>query len=194
LPPVSVAAHQPETNGSEGFTASKWAGEVFLEKLGRRANEFTKPVPITIHRPCAVTGSEAPVEDALNAVLRMSKTLHAVPALAEMNVHGYFDFLDVHVVAEGIAGAVVSDTTGANVITKCAPTIFRHYSSGDKVPPTGFRLYLETTTGEKFEELPFHNCLKAAREAGMEDIISSYLEAIVEKKGMLRYPFMGQKE
>jgi aspyridone synthetase (hybrid polyketide synthase/nonribosomal peptide synthetase) len=194
LPPVSVAAHQPDTSGSEGFTASKWAGEVFLEKLGCRAHELTRPVPITIHRPCAVTGSEAPAEDALNAVLRMSKTLHAVPALAEMNVHGYLDFIDVHVVAEGIASAVVSDATVANAITTCAPTIFRHYSSGEKVPPAELRSYLETTNGEKFEELPFYTWLEAAREAGMEDIISSYLEAIVEKKGMLRYPYMGQEE
>jgi aspyridone synthetase (hybrid polyketide synthase/nonribosomal peptide synthetase) len=194
LPPVSVAAYQPKVDGSEGFTASKWAGEVLLEKLGLRTSDMGVPVPITIHRPCAVTGSEAPAEDALNAVLRMSRALHAVPALAEMNVQGYFDFLDVHIVAEEIAGAVVKSQNATEMETANHPTQFRHYSSGSRVPPEEFRQHMETTSGEKFEELPFYTWLAAAREAGMEDIISSYLEAVVQKKGMLQYPFMGQRK
>ncbi|KAG9498187.1 putative secondary metabolism biosynthetic enzyme [Fusarium musae] len=87
LPPGSVRDHQPPTDGTEGFTAAKWAGEVFLEKLSAAAAASTgRDLPVSIHRHCAIVGEEAPIEDALNALLRYSKLINAVPRVSSLNV------------------------------------------------------------------------------------------------------------
>ncbi|KAF5549422.1 polyketide synthase [Fusarium phyllophilum] len=148
LPPVSVRDHQPPADGSEGFTAAKWAGEVFLEKLSEAvtASEGTA-LAVSIHRHCAIVGEEAPIEDALNALLRYSKLINAVPRVSSLNVGGYFDFLPVTDVADSFAEFVISwQGTHSGVV-------FKHYSSGVKVPPTDFASYMQKTYGDEFREL-----------------------------------------
>jgi aspyridone synthetase (hybrid polyketide synthase/nonribosomal peptide synthetase) len=56
LPPISVADHQPATDGSEGFTATKWASEVFLQNLTEASIVSSSQLSVTIHRSCAVVG------------------------------------------------------------------------------------------------------------------------------------------
>ncbi|KAF4953757.1 hypothetical protein FGADI_5750 [Fusarium gaditjirri] len=96
LPPVSVRGYQPPTDGSEGFTAAKWAGEVCLESLSEAAaSNEESGLPVSIHRHCAIVGDEAPIEAALNALLRYSKLINAVPRVSSLIAEGYFDFLPV---------------------------------------------------------------------------------------------------
>lgn len=60
LSPISVASYPPPGDGSEGYTASIWASERFLENVATAV----PGLDICIHRPCAVTGARAPSEDA----------------------------------------------------------------------------------------------------------------------------------
>ncbi|RGP81853.1 polyketide synthase [Fusarium longipes] len=190
LPPVSVKDHQPSVDGSEGFTAAKWVSEVFLENLSNtplRAcdGDNSGHVPVIIHRPCAVVGDDAPIEDALNALLRYSKLLKAVPNVDELNVHGYFDFLPVENVAREIAASVVSSQTSQPGVK------FRHYSSGTRVSPSRFAAYMQKTYGGEFRELKLEEWIEQARTKGIEELIVLYLQAIVEKGGRITFPFMG---
>ncbi|KAF5591103.1 polyketide synthase [Fusarium pseudoanthophilum] len=186
LPPVTVRDHQPPTDGSEGFTAAKWAGEVFLEKLSRAtAANAERDLPVTIHRHCAIVGDEAPIEDALNALLRYSKLINAVPRVSSLNVGGYFDFLPVTDVADSFAEFVLSSQGTHSGVA------FKHYSSGVKVPPTDFASYMQKKYGDEFRELDLDDWIEEARREGIEELIVLYLQAIVEKGQRITFPFMG---
>ncbi|PNP85410.1 hypothetical protein FNYG_01239 [Fusarium nygamai] len=186
LPPVTVRDHQPPTDGSEGFTAAKWAGEVFLEKLSEAtAANAERDLPVSIHRHCAIVGDEAPIEDALNALLRYTKLINAVPRVSSLNVGGSFDFLPVTDVADSFAEFVVS-AQGTH-----SSVAFRHYSSGVKVPPTEFASYMQKTYGDEFRELDLDDWIEEARREGIEELIVLYLQAIVEKGQSITFPFLG---
>nr|ALQ32946.1 putative polyketide synthase [Fusarium sacchari] len=186
LPPVSVKDYQPPTDGSEGFTAAKWAGEVFLETLSEAAAENTgRDLPVSVHRHCAIVGDEAPIEDALNALLRYSKLIKAVPRVSSLNVGGYFDFLPVTNVANSFAEFAISSQQSHSGVT------FKHYSSGVKVPPTEFASYMQKTYEDEFRELDLDDWIEQARKEGVEELIVLYLQAIVEKGQRITFPFMG---
>ncbi|KAF5973209.1 polyketide synthase [Fusarium coicis] len=187
LPPVSVRYHQPPTNGTEGFTAAKWAGEVFLEKLSEAAAAASagKDLPVSIHRHCAIVGDEAPIEDSLNALLRYSKLINAVPRVSSLNVSGYFDFLPLTDVADSFADFVLSSQGTHSGVA------FKHYSSGVKVPPTDFASYMQKTYEDEFRELDLGVWIEEARKEGIEELIVLYLQTIVEKGQILTFPFLG---
>lgn len=190
LPPVSVKDHRPLVDGSEGFTAAKWASEVFLENLSAAAmnssgSNHSGYLPVTIHRHCAIVGEEAPIEDALNALLRYSKLIAAVPKVSNLNVNGYFDFLPVESVASDIATSVVSSQTAQVGVE------FRHYSSGTRVTPGEFASYMQKTYGSEFREIELEDWIEEARKEGIEELIVLYLQAIVERGGKITFPYMG---
>ncbi|CAK3945292.1 Polyketide synthase-nonribosomal peptide synthetase [Lecanosticta acicola] len=184
LPPISVKEHQPPLDGSDGFTASRWASEVVLEHVAAEASNSGPGFPITIHRPCALVGSEAPSEDALNAVLKCSYLMSAVPQLSRLPVSGYFDFAPVEDVAAEIATAVAA-------LEQPACLRFRHYSGGTKVPPSEFQGYMAKVYGKEFVELEFDEWVARALDVGMEPMIGVYLRTIVESGKEMVFPFMG---
>jgi thioester reductase-like protein len=112
-PPRSMSAHTPPTNGTEGFTASKWA---FLE---RAAN--VTGLPVSIHRLCSLIGAGATHDDALNSVIRYSLLSRSVPDIPD--AHGFFDFRSVDEVAMEVASCTPA-RTGIE---------YHHHSSGIKV-------------------------------------------------------------
>ncbi|KAH8701279.1 hypothetical protein GQ44DRAFT_764593 [Phaeosphaeriaceae sp. PMI808] len=144
VPPSSVSSQHPPTDGSEGFTASKWAGEHLIESVAQQTG-----LSATIHRPCAIIGPNAPREDALNALLRFSIAQKAVPRFT--NLAGFLDFAPAESVATSIAqlatrspGRDTTHTNSINTNTEStvhsapiphAPScIIVHHSSGVKTP------------------------------------------------------------
>jgi aspyridone synthetase (hybrid polyketide synthase/nonribosomal peptide synthetase) len=184
LPPVSVKEHQPNDDGSEGLTASKWAGEVFLERVAAEAEKGGRGFPITVHRPCAPVGEEAPSEDSLNAILRYSTLMSTVPRLSNLPVSGYFDFAPVEEIAARIADVVTE-------VEQPPRLRFRHYSGGAKVRPSKFKGYMEKVYGKEFGELELDEWLARALELGLEQMIAIYLRAILESGEDMVFPFMG---
>ncbi|RAK81607.1 putative polyketide synthase [Aspergillus fijiensis CBS 313.89] len=189
--PGPVAA-EPPTNGTEGYTASKWASEQFLQ----RASALTA-MPVEIHRPCVVIGDQAPTSDALNAILRYSLQMKAIPRFA--NVEGYFDFKRVEEVARELTTAAVemSRHRGAGPQEEGSQqqqqqVRFRHHSSGNKVAFPAMVEHMRTLYGEEFAEMEFMEWIARALEEGMDPLISIYLESLVEKGETLRFPYMGE--
>ncbi|KAL7905494.1 putative PKS-NRPS protein [Trichoderma velutinum] len=183
LPPISVADHTPATDGSEGFTATKWASEVFLQRLTEASAASSSLLPITIHRSCAVVGDEAPIEDALNALLRFSYIMRTLPSISSLHVGGYFDFKQVDIVAQEIVdAAVASQQSGLS---------FQHHSSGVRVPPEEFKSFMEGFYHSEFEEVEVEQWIRGALEHGIEELIVVYLRAITERGARMVFPFMG---
>ncbi|KKY25511.1 putative pks-nrps protein [Phaeomoniella chlamydospora] len=192
LSPGSVSSYLPAIDGSEGFTATKWTSERFLENVSRKGSDLD----ISIHRPCAVVGDEAPNEDALNALIRYSVIMRTVPRFE--NFEGYFDFEDVNVVAKKIIDDALpqSSTLTSDTATADNPRTlkFRHHSSGKKVPVGGFRGHLEGIHGGGFQEVDLSEWVEMARLHGIEEVIASYVMAVVEKGQKYSFPYMGQTE
>ncbi|KAH0529049.1 hypothetical protein TsFJ059_003849 [Trichoderma semiorbis] len=174
----SMSKFTPRTDGAEGFTVAKWASERFLETLAEKAH-----LPVTIHRHCILTGDEAPNEDAVNGVMKYSSLTRTVPLFA--NFDGFFDFKDVYAAAADIAADVLSeDSTDRSVR-------FIHHSSGVKVPISDFKKHLEKLYSGVFEEVTMDEWISKVLEAGIDPLITSYLQAMAEKEEVIQFPFLG---
>lgn len=187
LPPVSVSSHPPARDGSEGFTTSKWASECFLEKFAKASG-----LPVYVHRPCAVIGESAPSEDALNALLRYSILMRAVPRFETFE--GFFDFNDVSVVAAQVATNVLEVHPRRMTGDGISSMRFKHYSGGVKTPVSDFKLRMEQMHGHPFEEIEMGEWIERARGFGIEDLIVSYLDAIVSRGETISFPYLGEAE
>ena len=187
LPPVSVSSFPPARDGSEGFTASKWASECFLEKFAKQSS-----LAVCIHRPCALIGESAPSEDALNALLRYSILMRAVPRFE--NFEGFFDFNDVNTVAAELASNVLETHQRRVTGDKISSMRFKHYSGGIKTPVSDFKLRMEQIHGGQFAEIKMSEWIERARGFGIEDLIVSYLEAIVSRGETISFPYLGKVE
>jgi thioester reductase-like protein/aryl carrier-like protein len=193
LPPVSVGQYKPPVDGSEGFTASKWAGERLLENVSTSTN-----LPITVHRPCALVGPNAPSEDALNSLLRFALEQNAVPRFR--NLTGFLDFAPITAVAANIARSALQvdlENIPGFCVANVAPAgknsiNIVHHSSGFKTPIEKFRSRMEELHGRKFGELDITDWINEAVKRGMDPLISTYLEAIVEKNRTIAFPYLGE--
>ncbi|KAF1993364.1 hypothetical protein P154DRAFT_450422 [Amniculicola lignicola CBS 123094] len=194
VPPSSVSSQHPPTDGSEGFTASKWAGEHLIESVAQQTG-----LSATVHRPCAIIGPNAPREDALNALLRFSVVQKAVPRFT--NLAGFLDFAPAESVATSIAQLVIrspgQDTTNTKSTVHSAPIphapscIIVHHSSGVKTPIADFGTRMQALYGSAFAQLDMQAWIANAVEEGMDPLISSYLEALVEKGKVIEFPYLG---
>lgn len=185
LAPVSVSSFPPARDGSEGFTSSKWASECFLEKFAKRSG-----LEVCVHRTCAVIGASAPSEDALNALLRYSIEMKAVPRFE--NFEGFFDFDDVKAVAAEFARDILSTHQRRAAGDRSSSIRFRHYSSGIKTPVSNFKLRMEQAYGGRFAEIEMNEWIQRARRLGIEDLVVSYLEAVVSRGETISFPYMGE--
>lgn len=182
LAPVSVAAFAPPTDGSEGYTASKWASERLLERTSSMTG-----LRVCVHRACAATGAAAPSEDALNALLKFSLALRVAPKFT--NFDGYFDFKDVAELSRDIVDQVLKDF---NALPAAVPLLrYLHHSSKKKVPVQDLRTHMEAVHGEIFEEVDVVDWISLASSKGLDPLIASYLEAVVQRKEVVRFPYLG---
>ncbi|KFY01771.1 hypothetical protein O988_02546 [Pseudogymnoascus sp. VKM F-3808] len=182
IPPVSVSNHLPPTDGTEGLTASKWASERFLENVA-----CATQLEVCVHRPCAATGGSAPSDDALTSLLRFSSLLKAVPVFK--NMEGFFDFKDV----DSIASDITQEALSTTAITPESPSFrVRHHSSKIRVPVGEIRQHLEKIYESDFEELSLSEWIERAIPLGIDGLVTSYLEAVVEKNGPMLFPYLGE--
>ncbi|KAE8134361.1 hypothetical protein BDV38DRAFT_164443 [Aspergillus pseudotamarii] len=183
LPPGSVSAFPPPKTGSDGFTASKWASERYLENVAEATG-----LDVCIHRPCALTGDQAPSEDALNAILRFSVLMKVVPQFP--NVRGFFDFEKVGVVAANIVKKALQSVQ----VTRDHATLlasFTHHSSGVKVPVDKIQERMQDLYGGVFGRLALADWVQRARTLGIEPLVASYLEAMESRGEEMAFPFLG---
>ncbi|KAI1387791.1 lovastatin nonaketide synthase [Hypoxylon trugodes] len=181
IPPVSVAQYPPPTDGSQGFTSSKWASERFLEAVARATG-----LPVAIHRPCSVIGDRAPHDDAMNSVVRFSLLSRKVPDVP--HAEGFFDFKDAVALAGEIANGPI-----ASAAPKDPAVSFRHHSSGVKVPFGQLARHMESLYGGTFETVSMDEWLQVAEGLGIEDLIVSYLKANVAGGSKLEFPYLGME-
>ncbi|KAI9693988.1 MAG: putative Hybrid PKS-NRPS biosynthetic cluster [Bathelium mastoideum] len=159
----SVAPFEPPKDGSDGYTASKWASERFLERMSEK---FL--VPIWIHRPSSVTGDNAPTLDLMSNLLNFSKKMRKVPKSPAWK--GSLDFVGVETVASQILDEVKHDNA------PFTGTVRYVYESGDlEIAVQDMQRSLEKETGERFETLNVGEWTRAAKAAGLDALLAEYL-------------------
>ncbi|KAJ5898872.1 AMP-binding enzyme domain-containing protein [Penicillium taxi] len=175
--PVSMSAHYPPVNGSQGVTASKWASERFLENISQDLG-----LPVTIHRHCALIGERAPADDVMNSVVRFSILTRKVPSIS--SAEGFFDFKDVVEVASEI---VAQQPAIADCVT------YVHHSSGIRVPFNQFAQRLQELHGGEFELVAPAKWLNTSATCGMPELLQIHLLANMESGQPMLLPYLGSE-
>ncbi|CAG9986853.1 unnamed protein product [Clonostachys byssicola] len=91
-----------------GYTACKWASEVFLENVVRRCPEW----PVYVHRPTLISRDDIPQLDAVHNILGFARKLGAVAS------------------AEGVASGVMNVVTLEAVVTGITKCLAVHNQDG----------------------------------------------------------------
>nr|AOO87093.1 polyketide synthase [Alternaria alternantherae] len=195
--PGSLRTTPPATDGKDGYTASKWAGEVFLENLVAHLNAGSRhPLKVAVHRPCTLVSEQAPNSDAMNGILRYSLAMRCAPRLKR--AEGYLDFGPLDTIIAEITAAALDLATPSTKRdegeehTSLAEIVFRHHSGGIKSPMTAFRKHLEKVYGGCFDELDMEEWIVRAGQEGLDPLVVAYIEALLESGMPMISPYMGE--
>lgn len=175
FPEISVSAHPPLVDGSEGYAAGKWASERFLERLDE---ETRQGWPVFVHRPSLVSRPlDDPASDLVHNVRHFASKLGAVPHLTHM--HGYLNTVALADVVSGIIGSL----HGAEVAS--TGVRYRHYFGEDRLPvddPVTALFGPEDGVRRKeaghIEELPPKEWTRRARELGLPEGVAQWMESV----------------
>nr|BBJ34510.1 putative PKS-NRPS [Alternaria solani] len=192
-PPGSLAEYPPPNDGREGFTVSKWAAEVFLEKTAKFHDEMSerrqvKKWTAEVHRPCILVGDQAPNSDSMNAILRFSLLMRCVPTIKRGR--GYIDFAPVEQVGDDLVEAALQMAAGEQD-AGTSQVQFRHHSSRTKVPVNEFAARLEELYGGHFDAVDLREWIKLATAAGIDPLITAYLDGVLDTDEEMVFPYLG---
>ncbi|XDG06152.1 hypothetical protein ABKA04_005767 [Annulohypoxylon sp. FPYF3050] len=135
---TSVAANPPPPDTMDGYAASKWASEAFLEKIS-----LNYGLPTWIHRPSNIVGDGAPDLDVLAAVFKYSEILKLVPVMNDTNMVGQFDLIPLADAAIHLIDAVFDS------LRPCVHSgpHFVHQCNDTKIPPEELYAYIQNRMG-----------------------------------------------
>ncbi|KAB8233744.1 uncharacterized protein BDW43DRAFT_310755 [Aspergillus alliaceus] len=143
----SLASYLPPTDGSNGYIASKWASEVYLEKAAQKTS-----LPVYVHRltPAPDVTPDAPME-LLEEMSALAVKLQALPSPSGWT--GTFDLTPAEALATGIAAAAVG--AQAPMLESHQSARFIHHPSQVKMTMDHVAKYLDMLpSAESFERLP----------------------------------------
>lgn len=170
LPEISVSAFKPPTDGSQGYTASKWASEVYLESCVDLMG-----IPTWIHRPSNITGVGVPSTDLMQNLFQFSGRIRALPDISGWR--GSFDFVPVEDVAQAIA-ASIHETPRLDMN---AP-FYRHHCASQKIPVGDLQAFLEAEQGVRMQIVSLDDWLSRAKEAGLDGTTALLIRSTLDMK------------
>ena len=161
---ASVSPFPPPTT-NEGYLATKWASERYLEKVSDRYQ-----IPIWIHRPSSITGEGVAETDLMSNLLQYSRSLKAIPDTSVWK--GWLDFVSVEHVAMQIADEVYEDCAWPGGIKYL-------FESGDQqIPLSDLKGVLERESGMVFEKVAMVEWLERAQAEGLSAMLAEYLRGV----------------
>jgi amino acid adenylation domain-containing protein/thioester reductase-like protein len=175
FPEQSVSSSPPPVDGSDGYVAAKWASERILEQASERLG-----LPVFIHRPSNITGPDVGDRDIIHNVWRWSEVLRAVPDLVAAGAKGAFDFVGVETCAKGITDTLFVQASAGHLA-------YIHQSGENVIPVEEFRECLQRNGGADVELVPFDQWVDKAVQAGLDDLVASFLRGT---KGAFQMPFL----
>ena len=188
---VSVGSTLPPSDGLDGYTASKWASERYLENVNEQFN-----LPVWIHRPSSITrsssllGEDAMEMELLQNLLKYSRIMKAVPSSEKLV--GTLDLVSAENVAKGIVGRVMEAKVSA---TAPAAVVYVHQTGDLCLPLSDMRAFLETETGAEFDMLAIKEWVEQAIALGLHPAVGAAFKHVEDTDGALVFPtFVKDKE
>ncbi|PWY66108.1 putative hybrid NRPS/PKS enzyme [Aspergillus heteromorphus CBS 117.55] len=178
---VSTASFTPPPDATQGYLATKWASERLLEEAHRRF-----ALPVYIHRPSSVTGSNAPPLDLMDNLMAYARRLNAVPMPERSSWKGYLDFVPVEQVVRDVAGDVLS--AAGTIPSARATKVHYIHHLGRQVSLAGVQTYLERETGAVYRALKMGEWLDEATQVGMDPLLRTYLESMDKEDVKVVFP------
>jgi len=168
---ISAAEFFPPTDGSDGYTASKWASEVYLEKASKAYCQR-----VWIHRPSSIMGEDPQPTDMMANILKFSLIIRAVPLLQGTDrkvdlATGFIDLIDVENVASGILTAVknVESNSLLNFTHHVGEMVIPMDSIGRSAHENG------GGRGTGFEILTLQDWTLKSRKQGLNELVAEFL-------------------
>ncbi|KAK7946270.1 AMP-binding enzyme [Apiospora aurea] len=184
FPEVSLAACEPprEPGSFEGYPATKWASERFLERL--HGQSAPSGWPVVIHRPAMISRAEdfdasERERDVIGSIRKYSSLMAAVPTVPD-HFRGFLDSVALEDVVAGVVDAVKAPRTSEPGVR------FRHYFGKESLQlDSDFMVAqaLSLDDGSRngrvvVEELPLAEWVKRASELGLHPHVAKWIEAI----------------
>lgn len=166
----SAAGHPPPPDAFDGYSASKWASEVYLGKV-YEAQCSRSRWPICIHRPTSVVRDENDDGDGGELIpnfLKYCQLLNAVQLIP--NIRGF-----INLVPLGRVGESLSREMSANVPQQ-PPLRFLHERGGVEIPLSGLKACIDARTGSSAAQLPPDEFARKAAQAGMDEALVATFE------------------
>lgn len=176
----------PSDNVSDGYNATKWVSEVFLERVARDPN---LKLPIVIHRPSSVLGAEANDMDLMSSLIHYAQLTTSVPDTSSWK--GQLDFISVELASKTILEQVMTAHSPPEKIGGAeanVPSIRYVYESGELIVSFDqIRTHLQNNTGKEVTVLPFMEWVDVLENKGMSSLLATYLRRLVSD-GQLSLP------
>lgn len=172
----SAAKYPPPPNATDGYSASKWASERYLERLHEMSGGSW---PIWVHRPTSVQrpaddeggSNDAPSLDLISNLLRYCKAANCVPA--SPNLLGVLNLVPLGRIVESMVhemSVAVAPERGVRFVSEVGET---------DIPLDDIKGYVDAQTGKSAEVLPLGEWARRAGEAGMDPILVAFFENMV---------------
>ncbi|KAK9415784.1 putative Polyketide synthetase [Seiridium unicorne] len=165
----------PPVQSPEGYVLSKWASELYLE----RASAATG-LPVTVHRPTAIVGENAPHLDVMSNILHYSRLMATVPSMDALE--GSFQFVPVEDVARGMLAAVFDREflDGQDIGAHTAAVQYRNHNghAEDTVDVHQLAPYLSKLLNKPVTVTPDPEWITLASAQGMPDEVVEYMKGV----------------
>ncbi|OKL61272.1 hypothetical protein UA08_03198 [Talaromyces atroroseus] len=169
---VSAADSVPPLDGTDGYTATKWASERILERAGA-----TLGVPASIYRFCPATTHEPAPQELLDLFAHFVDMTKAMPDTTGWT--GRMDMIPAANVASWLCESAVAANTGIKIN-------FTHYPGRVTVAVDELMSHLEAQMGKRDDltRVPLLKWTGVIKRAGFEYFMMSH-EASIEKEAKL---------
>lgn len=167
---VSASSTPPPTDGGDGYSASNWASERFLEHVNAAFD-----LPVWIHQPSAIMrppNEEHNQDELLLSILRFSKKIRAVPEthLTE----GTLDLVSI----ENVSRTIVKDVLENNSWTPNGLS-YVHQTGDIVIPLDQMKEYIERESEEPLpvvEKLALTEWAERAELVGLHSSLANVLK------------------
>ena len=161
---VSATPNPPPADAFDGYTASKWASERYLEKLNQHCGW-----PVWIHRPSSVRRQDIPELDLMQNILRYSRLMQAVPV--SRNLRGVIDLVSLETVVDITMRELHSDSPGH--------VRFLHHTGDVELPLDDIKSFLDRESAGNVVELSIDEWARRAGSHGLHPLLVGFFENVV---------------